>query len=418
MKILVLNVIIVSCCLAFPTWESIGPYSGGPMRDVAIAPSNEDIVYALSYQGGFWYEKPRIFKSINSGSFWNQVSTLSDSLLGYCIAINPTDPNVLYVGGKQRVYKSTDSGVHWSQYAVSLDTIPAIAVNPSTPSHVYACGKEGGLAFFKSTDNGVTWDADTLDTIGIAFDLDIAPSNHNTIYVCGRHGGLPAKRRPRVFKSIDGGETFTDVSSNLADSALTLRMAHTVAVHETIPDVVYVGTVRSLWQSSDGGGTWYEALPCSTPVREIETTPDNPSVIYATTGTVIYKSMDAGTTWTLTDTLGLAWRIHDLEVKPNDDSTVFTANNTNSGIMMTTDGGDSWYQSTDGMAMGKMFCCAVSQTSPEVSYVQSQGVGVFKSTDYGTTWNKLPDFSACLSICDFAIHNASADTVLSLEGEG
>lgn len=408
----------MSCCLALPTWESTGPYSGGPMRDVAIAPSNDDIIYALSYLAGWQYEKPRIFKSTDGGSFWDQVGTLSDSLLGYCMAVDPSNPNVLYAGGKQRVYKSTDGGAHWNQYPVSLDTIPAIAVNPSSPSHVYACGKEGGPAFFKSIDNGVTWTTDTLDTIGIAFDLAIAPSNHNIIYVAGRHGGMPAKRRPRVFKSIDGGETFTDVSNNLADSALTLRMVHTIAVHETIPDIVYVGTVKSLWQSSDGGSNWFEALPCSTPVYEVVTAPDNPSAIYATTGTVIYRSMDAGTTWALTDTLGLAWRIHDLEVKPSDDSTVFTASNTTTGIVMTSDGGDGWYQSTDGMAMGKMFCCAASQTSPEVTYVQNQGAGVFKSTDYGATWNKLPDFSACLSICDFAIHNASADTVLSLEGEG
>lgn len=128
--------------------------------------------------------------------------------------------------------------------------------------------------------------------------------------------------------------------------------------------------------------------------------------------------MDAGTTWTLTDTVGLEYRILDLDAKPSEDSTVFTASNTSSGIMMTINGGDSWYQSTDGMTMHKMFCSAVSQTSPEVIYIQSQGVGVYKSTDYGSTWNKLPDFSSCLSVCDFAIHNASADTVLSLEGEG
>jgi photosystem II stability/assembly factor-like uncharacterized protein len=388
------------------------------MHDIAIAPSNEDIVYALSHHFVWNWSKPRIFKSTDGGSWWDQMGILSDSLDGYSMTVHPVDPNILYVGGKQRVYKSIDGGANWTQYSVSTDTIPSIAVNPSSPSHVYACGKEGGFAFFKSIDNGVTWNTDTLETLGIALDLAIAPSQHNTVYVAGRRGGPPVQRRPRVFKSIDGGETFTDVTNNLADSAAALRMIRSVAVHETIPDIIYVGTIKSIWQSSDGGSTWSEAFMCSTQVYEIATTSDNPSVIYASTSRRVYKSMDAGTTWTLTDTVGLEYRIQDLDAKPSEDSTVFTASNTSSGIMMTINGGESWYESTDGMTMHKMFCSAVSQTSPEVIYIQSHGVGVYKSTDYGATWNKQPDFSSCLSVCDFAIHNASADTVLSLEGEG
>lgn len=421
MRIVIINVIIVSCCLAFPTWESIGPYKGGPQCDIAFAPSNENIVYTLTRHPTWSYLTPRVYKSTDNGNHWSQMGFLPDARDGYSLAIDPTNSNILYVGGKQRVLKSADAGMTWSEHLVGEDTIPEIAVNPSSPQTIYGIGKQGGLGFFKSIDGGVTWEADTVETLGVAYCLSIAPSSHNTIYIGGRSGGGPLKRRARVYKSLDGGETWTNVSSNVGDTLNNVRIAWSIAVHETIPDLAYLGSNGSIWCTTDGGGAWTEIFACSAVVYNIVTTADNPSTLYASINKYIYKSVDAGTTWAMCDTQYYPTWNYTLAVKDNDESFIFAVNNewNSEGIFRSTDGGITWDTTTSGMAMDRIFCCSAAKAAPSNMFIQRHHIGVYKTVDYGSTWIPIEDFTnGCWNLCDFAFHNASADTVLALEGDG
>lgn len=426
MKKLILNVVIVTCCLALPTWESIGPY-GGPLRGVAVAPSNENIVYTMSRERSYPYHTPRCFRSTDGGSTWTLQGIITDSLLCYSIAVDPTDPDIVYVGGKQAIFKSIDAGMTWSWYRITanMDTIPDIKVSPSSSQTVYACGVVNGpmpmrrFGFFKSIDGGITWQADTLSSArGFSQDIAIAASNHDIIYVCGLTVGDPL-----VCKSVDEGETFTDITNNLADSANTLNNLYSIAVHETIPDYAYVGTHKSIWRTTDGGTTWSEALLCSLTVWDIETTANDPSILYAVTDSFVYKSIDAGTTWTVTGpgyepTLFSPTRTHRLAGKDSDADYVFATNGGNHGMFRTTNGGVSWDTAATGICLGDISACNASKSSPSIMYTQQFWTGTHKSTDYGTTWTELEDWTdGCLGLCDFAFHNTSADTVLTLEGE-
>lgn len=421
MKILTVSVIILSCCFALPTWESIGPDKGGPQRDIAFAPSNEDIVYTLTKHPTWSYLKPRIYRSVGSGNKWSEMGYVSDFVDGYSLAIDPTNSDILYVGGSQRIMKSTDAGVTWSESMVSDDTIPELVVNPSSSSTVYGAGKEGGFAFLKSIDGGVTWATDTLESTGVATCLSIAPSNHNTLYIAGRKGGPPNQRRARVFRSLDGGETWTNVTSNLDDTVNTVRLVWSIAVHETIPDLVYIGTNKAIWYSADGGSTWSKALACSIAVYDITTTADNPSTMYAAIDSFIYKSTDAGTTWAVTGSGYHRARHYNLAVKDGDESFVYAVNGewNSEGIFRSTDGGVTWDTTTTGMAMDRIFCCSAAKSAPSHMFIQRHHIGVYKTVDYGSTWIPIEDFTnGCWNICDFAFHNTSEDTVLALEGQG
>lgn len=66
MKRILLCVIIFSCCIANSVWESAGPY-GAPLRDLAIAPSNVNIIYVVSYEYTAPYTIPRVFTSTDGG---------------------------------------------------------------------------------------------------------------------------------------------------------------------------------------------------------------------------------------------------------------------------------------------------------------------------------------------------------------
>lgn len=427
MKTLILTAVFVTCCLALPTWESIGPDGGGPLRGVAIAPSNENIVYTMSRERSWPYHTPRFFRSTDGGNTWTFRGIITDSLICYSIAVDPSDPDIVYVSSRKAIFKSIDAGMTWSVYTVTanLDTIPDIKVSPSSSQTVYATGRvqasmpSNRFGFFKSIDGGATWQAETLSTVpGVSQDIAIAPTDHNMIYICGQ-----VQNKPRVFRSLDNGATFTNITNNLADSANVLYNVWSAAVHETIPDYVYIGTHKSIWRTTDGGATWSEALLCSLMVWDIETSADDPSVLYAVTDSFVYKSIDAGTTWTVTGPgyepqLMNTTRTPRLAAKDSDADYVFATNSGNHGMFRTTNGGVSWDTATTGLCLGDISACNASKSSPSIMYTQRFWVAIHKSTDYGSTWIELEDWTdGCLGLCDFAFHNTSADTILTLEGE-
>jgi photosystem II stability/assembly factor-like uncharacterized protein len=143
--------------------------------------------------------------------------------------------------------------------------------------------------------------------------------------------------------------------------------------------------------------------------------------MYAAINRYIYKTTDAGTTWAVTDSQYYPTWNYALAAKDSDESFVYAVNDewNSEGIFRSTDGGANWETTTNGMAMDRIFCCSAAKTAPSNMFVQRHHVGVYKTVDYGSTWIPIDDFTnACLNLCDFAFHNTSEDTVLTLEGDG
>ncbi len=110
------------------------------------------------------------------------------------LAINPSTPSTVYAGtGNGGVFKSTDSGNTWAAANAGLTGpgVNALAINPSTPSTLYAAGSD---AVFKSTDSGGTWAAalelGTYYYYYSAKTLAINPSTPSTLYVGTDERGL------------------------------------------------------------------------------------------------------------------------------------------------------------------------------------------------------------------------------------
>jgi hypothetical protein len=86
-----------------------------------------------------------VFRSTNSGGSWSPVNTgLPETGIYYALAIDPTTPSTLYAGGYSGVFRSTDSGGSWSAVSTGLSkssvpfTLLALAIDPATPSTLYA----------------------------------------------------------------------------------------------------------------------------------------------------------------------------------------------------------------------------------------------------------------------------------------
>jgi photosystem II stability/assembly factor-like uncharacterized protein len=190
----------------------------------------------------------------------------------------------------------------------------------NNPKTFYVCTAGGGL--WKSTDNGTTlvpiFDNQTSASIGA---VAIAKSNSNTVWV---GTGEPANTRANswgdgVYKSLDAGKTWSHMG--LTDS----RQISAIVIHPTRPDTVYVAAMgyewgrnaeRGIFKTIDGGKTWSKVLYVNdtTGFIDLQADPKNPEVLYAAAWqrfrfgggdmaesgpeSAIYKTIDGGKRWT------------------------------------------------------------------------------------------------------------------------
>ncbi len=173
------------------SWQNVWwEWTAGGMGThfVQIDPVSPNIVWAGGESG---YFQPYVLKSIDYGISWqeNWIDVGGDNAC-HCIAINPQDSDVAYVGMEGRVIKTTDGGDNWTTILIP-DTHPyffGIAINPNNPSLIYTTGLESWsgsqeLVLYKSEDGGISWSLITEGEPGQKGVLDLQLVNNNNIDV-------------------------------------------------------------------------------------------------------------------------------------------------------------------------------------------------------------------------------------------
>jgi photosystem II stability/assembly factor-like uncharacterized protein len=262
------------------TWEPV--FEKEPVAAigaVAIDPKNERIVWAgtgeanprndVSYGDG-------LYKSTDGGTTWQRVGLAGVWSISR-IAIDPRDPNHVVVGAFGDPFKdSTDRGVYvtfdggrtWkkSLYLTPSSGASDVAINPSDPSVVYAGmwhfrrvpwtftsgGPDGGL--FKSTDGGRTWKKLTGNGLPSGYTgrigLAIAPSRPDRVFaLIEAKGGI-------LWRSDDGGARWIMTSDDTLVDQRPFYFTH-IAVDPRNPNHVYAVS-EMLSESKDGGRTFSE----------------------------------------------------------------------------------------------------------------------------------------------------------------
>ena len=215
------------------TWRCIGPHRGGRVVAVAGHPTDRKTFYFGACAGGVW-------KSTDAGTYWENISDgfFKTAAVG-AIAVSASDPNVIYVGTGETairgdvshgdgVYKSTDGGATWTNVGLA-DTrfIAKVRIHPTNADIVYvaalghAFGPNTERGVYRSKDGGATWDQILYrDEETGAIDLVMDPHNPRVLYATLWNGrrdfwsltsGGPGCG---IFKSIDGGDTWTELTRN------------------------------------------------------------------------------------------------------------------------------------------------------------------------------------------------------------
>jgi hypothetical protein len=233
---------------ARPVWRHLaaGPH-GGPVYALAIDPMNGDL---YSPDGG---SVSRL--SIGTSDDWIPTSpSFSAGVSGIVLA--PTNPPSLYATGAGEIsplrgiryrtlFVSKDAGKTWKGL---LNSITAVAVDPSRPMRVYAGANPDYVYYatgvYKTENAGTTWVPSTGDFSCQA--LAIAPSDPAVIYA-GTYGS--------VFKSADAGATWSAVDDG--------HFIYAMAVDPVTPSLVYAGaalgtfpSTHGFLRSTDAGATW------------------------------------------------------------------------------------------------------------------------------------------------------------------
>lgn len=303
------------------TWKNISDgYFGGSIGAVAVAPSDENIIYVGEGEntmrgnvseglGGMW-------RSDDGGRTWKNIG-LKDGRHIIRIVIHPRNPDIVWVavmghlfGPNQErgVYKTTDGGKTWKRTLFVNDQTGAsdLVMEPGNPGTFYAgmwrvirtpysleSGGEGS-GLYKSTDGGETWTnvsgkkglpKGVWGIVGVAF----APSNTERIYAIieNANGGL--------YRSDDGGETWQLVNS---DNNIRQRAWYytKVFVDPKNPDVVYCPNVGFM-RSRDGGRTFQSVRTPHGDHHDLWIDPEDPQRMIVADDGGAQVSFDGGNTW-------------------------------------------------------------------------------------------------------------------------
>jgi len=340
-------------------WEPLGPrpitgeyWSGnddasGRVVGIAPHPVDPDICYIAAASGGVW-------KTVDGGETWNPITDELANLNHGAIAIDPGNPETIYVGTGEYttgsngdgLFRSTDGGVNWQRIAEVSEVaarFSGIAVDPTDPDIIHVTTN---LGYVRSTDGGATW---TLKKQGSASALAVNPLIPSTLYI-GRHND-------GVYRSTDGGDTWFRLSNGLPGAGVNRILLGISASH---PNVLYTAMsygsgVEGTYKSTDGGDSWTRlgntpnfAYPQAWYDMYITVDPTDPDTVYCGGVSPIYaeagiiKSTDGGDSWTEISAGDLGGQTHPdhhfMAFGP--DGTIWEGND--GGVWKSTDGGLSW----------------------------------------------------------------------------
>ncbi len=395
----------------YGAWEVLGPY-GGCLGSFCAA-ANESALYASSAT------TPAILvKSTDVGANWFNITSINDYI--YSMAVDPTNPNIVYAGAMYYVYKSTNGGATWQSYSLPGYYAYSMAINPSNPSIIYASGyyytgTTSVMACYKSTNAGISWTTTQLSTVsGMGYCVTVDPSTPANVYVSGYY--YDTQYHPCVFKSTDGGTNYTEVSNGFPATAYYIQ---SVKVHPTNGTILYAGSYYAgIFRSTDAGSNWAGSDTSFKFITSLSAASILPNVCYAGGDTLIYKTTNAGGSWSRVSLgfSGQAKSNRTVWMSPVTADLVMTTDA--QGFFKSTNAGASWFDSNHGITIAAASALSCAPSAPATIYTEYEGVGVFRTTDNGNAWTKLPTPLECGSICEFAVHRTNPNTILGLEGLG
>jgi uncharacterized protein (TIGR03437 family) len=419
-------------------WVSLGPAPieqgqtfgtprvsvSGRVSTIALDPgyngADNRTIYLGAAQGGVW-------RSRDNGATWTPLSDDQPSLAMGALAIDPTNPNIIYAGTGEAHFsgdsyygsgllKSIDGGATWIQMtgpvSASAPQSPAflnasfhaLVIDPTSPPTLYAATEGGSISsatgftgvpplgdrgIWKSTDGGQNWrnlnppGLPALDKAGT--DVLVDSLDHNRVFAAIWELG--------IFRSQAGGEpgTWEKLAGGLPVAGFDrIKLAAGPPIASSNNSTLYAafaatnGDLLGIYRSTDLGTTWTNV---TTPQRSgqafynlaLAADPVDGNIVYygtasntVATGGTLWRSLDGGQTWSdlsLGDgvTGGLHVDTHWIIVSPANRNILFTAND---GGVWRTDNATAnrvgWTSLNQTLNITQFYTIALHPTDPNI----------------------------------------------------
>jgi photosystem II stability/assembly factor-like uncharacterized protein len=396
------------------TWTPIGPRSlnstwpplwgemSGRVRGVAVHPTDPSTVYIGAAGGGTW-------KTTNGGTSWVSLSDDFPNITFGAIAIDPTNPNVVYAGTGEVIagsnlqaydgrglFKSTNAGATWTQITNGFGTQTAfgdIEVDPFDSNIVIAALGRGytfvgpfpNEGIWRSTDAGTTWAR--VQALGNSTEVLFHPTTNGRVFAAGWNS-------PGVVVSNDHGATWTASSTGLPATGIT-RIQLTIA--QSQPLTMYAfhssnnGGLTRAYKSTNGGTNWSQ----------------------------ISSGVQLGGTYDGTNWIDQGWYDATIAVKPNDPNFVLLGNievhratdGATFSPLRSSSGPFGGTRAWDNMTHTDIHKIVFAPSNPNIAYVGCDG-GVYKSTDGGNTWQSANAGIATIQYYRIASHPSNRNIII------
>ncbi len=346
------------------TMRNIGPATmSGRIDGFAVDETNSDTMYVGTAAGG-------VFKTVNGGTTWLPIFDHEVSASIGALAIAPSSHNTIYVGTGEAnnrqsasygygMYKSLDGGKNWMHIGLeATQAIGKIQVDPHDPNVVYVAAL-GGLwnanperGVYKTTDGGKTWTKSLYisENTGVT-DVAIDREDPATVYAAayerrrtewGFNGGGP---EGGIYKTMDAGATWTKLKTGLPyeNGGNVGRIG--LAIYHRNSNIVYARIQHEhggIYRSEDKGATWTRMSDMdSRPMYFglMIVDPNNDLRVWAPAAS-LYFSEDGGKTFVTSRGGSVHSDYHGFWIDPNDSDHMMVG--VDGGIYRSRDMGRTW----------------------------------------------------------------------------
>ena len=391
------------------TWEVKGLPDIGSISKIALDPNDDNTIFVGGMGPLFRNDTNRgVYRSTDGGDTWEQKLFVSDSTGIIDMAIHPSNGDIVYAaswerirrpqyrqygGETSRIYRTTDGGENWTELTNGLPSNPSdkgrisIAISQSNPNVLYtrytdAVGSIQGV--YRTADGGDTWvamNAAPLNNVGFHWwfrGIVVDPTDENIIYNVDFV----------VQKSLDGGATWSDTFDNVHVDQ------HALAFNANVPGQVLLGNDGGFYKSANDGDSWVKdnTLPI-TQFYRMYVDPNFEEKVYGGT-------QDNGTNRTLTGSSGDWEHIYGGDgfqpLVDENDSNVIYAESQYGNIGKSTNGGSSFNGATSGISGGDRKNWDTPITfDPQDSQILYTGTQrVYKTTNGAGNWTVIsPDLT-------------------------
>jgi Sortilin, neurotensin receptor 3, len=393
-----------SATIAAFRWRSIGPaVMAGRITDIEADPRNSKTFYVAAATGGIW-------KTINNGTMFFPVFDKEAVISMGDIAIAPSNGDIIYAGTGEEdsrnsmspgggLYKSTDAGKTWKLMGlIATQQIGRIVVDPQDPNvvyvsalgHAWESNPERGL--YKTTDGGATWKLSKFISDKAGFvDIAMDPKDHNTLFasswerVRGPYFLKSGGPGSGLWKTADAGATWTEVKGGgfpatpkgrigiaiaPSDSKMIYALVEADTLAKALPKGMKPDTAKAqrtnsgLYRSTDGGATWAlmrrnegDARPFY--YSQVRVDPRNPNRVYWMSS--VWRFSDDGGKTERRGALSLHTDWHAMWIDPKDPDHFILGED--GGIGVTWDKGGT-YDFINTIPLGQFYAVSYDMARP------------------------------------------------------